>query len=104
MFDVNTLTLGEIAKVEQLSGQAIVSIGDTSAPKGKALAALAMVIKRRTGTPQFSWDDAQNLTMTEAMEVVGLSEADLEAASGDADAGEGEEVGDNPPAKRRPRK
>jgi hypothetical protein len=105
VFDVNTLTLGEIAKVEQLSGQPIVSIGDQAAPKGAALAALAMVIKRRTGDPRFSWDAAQNLTMAEAMEIVGLDDDDLKAAqASDEDGDKSEEGKARPPAPRTRRK
>lgn len=73
MFDVNALTLGEVAAVEDLSGSPIDTI--ESGPKGKTLAALAYVIKRRTN-PEFKFKDALDLTFTEANEILGFTEED----------------------------
>lgn len=63
------LTLGEIATVESLSGQPIDAIGDAEAPKGKYLAALAFVAKKRHN-PDFTFDNALDLGMDEAMSIV----------------------------------
>ena len=45
--NINSLTLGEVAKVEELSGLPFSSIAEDDKPKGLALAALAFVAKRR---------------------------------------------------------
>ena len=71
MFDVNQLTLGEVATVEDLGGSPIDTI--ESGPKGKILAALAYVIKRRTD-PDFKFKDALELTFVEANEILGFTE------------------------------
>lgn len=75
MFDINRLTLGEVAKIEELSGMPISEIGNDDKPKGLALAALAFVAKRRQD-PKFSWNDAQSLTFDEANEILGLDATD----------------------------
>lgn len=76
MFDVESLTLGEIAKVEALADMPIGAIGDDTMPKGKALAALAFVVGRRTDRPDMTWTQAQDLTMAEATAILGLDEED----------------------------
>lgn len=85
--DFNTLTLGEVATIEDLSGQSIAQIADGDTPKGKALAALAMVAKRRTGEPTFKFNDALLLTLDEANELIGLNDDEDEDtdASGEAE-------------------
>lgn len=72
---IQSLTLGEIAAVESLSGQSIDSLGNSDAPKGKTMAALAYVFKRRQD-PTFKFDDALNLTMEQATAVLGAVEPD----------------------------
>lgn len=74
MIDLDSLTLGELAKIEDLSGQPIGDFADDGKPKGKALAAVALIIKRRTGFPQFTWNEAQALTMAETNELLGLDD------------------------------
>lgn len=71
--DIQKLTLGEVAKIEELSGQSIVTIGEDDSPKGLTLAALAFVAKRRED-PSFKWNDALNLTFDQANEQLGLTE------------------------------
>lgn len=84
--DVSKLTLGEVAKVEELSGLSISAIADDDKPKGLALAALAFVAKRRV-QPDFVWNDALSLTFTDAQEILGLGQeadpADPTPAPGD---------------------
>lgn len=80
MIDINTLTVGEIAKIEELSGQAITAMGNDDAPKGLMLAALAMIAKRRQD-PAFTWNQAQTLTFSEANALIGLSQDDDEEES-----------------------
>lgn len=71
--DISKLTLGEVAKVEELSGQSMRNFGDDTQPMGKMLAALAFVARRRTD-PAFSWNDALGLEMDEAMTIAGLND------------------------------
>lgn len=68
---VQSLTLGEIAAVENLSGVAIDALADSETPKAKATAALVYVIKRRKDR-EFQYEDALKLTMEEANEVLGI--------------------------------
>lgn len=69
------LTLGEIAAVENLSGVAIDAIEDAGTPKGKALAALAFVIKKREN-PDFTFENALDLDLEEAMALIGDNDVD----------------------------
>lgn len=75
MIDINSLTLGEVAKVEQLSGQGIGLIADEAQPKGLAMAALAFVWHRRS-EPAFTWNDAQALTLDRAKEILQIEDED----------------------------
>lgn len=67
--DINRLTLGEVAKIEELSQMPISTIGNDDAPKGLVLAAMAFVAKRRVD-PKFTWNDAQGLTFDEAQAII----------------------------------
>lgn len=75
-FDFKTLTLGEVAQIEKLSGLSIAAIEDDEAPKGNALAAVAMIIKRRelraANEPAgaFTWAHALDLTLDEATALI----------------------------------
>jgi hypothetical protein len=71
--DISRLTLGEIAKVEEIAGQTINSLSDNEKPKGKLLIGLAYVIKRREN-PKFSMLEAEALTMDDISEILGLTE------------------------------
>lgn len=94
MLDITRLTLGEVATIEELSGQSISAIGEENSPKGKTLAAMAFVAKRREElaagvTPTFKWNDALGLTFEEANALIGLSDdEDEEAAADPTEAGE----------------
>lgn len=77
--NIESLTLGEVAKVEELSGLPISAIGEDDKPKGLALAALAFVAKRRED-PKFSWNAAQSLNLDEAQKLLGLDEEEADAA------------------------
>ncbi|MBD8466790.1 hypothetical protein IFU30_10975 [Plantibacter sp. CFBP 8798] len=76
-FDINRLTLGEIAKVEELSSLSISAISNDSAPKGLQLAALAFVAKKRHD-PTYLWNDALGLSIDEANSILGLNGDDEE--------------------------
>lgn len=65
MIDIDSLTLGEVAKVESLSGLSIGQIAEDDKPKGLALAALVFVFKRREN-PEYTWNQANAVTVTEA--------------------------------------
>lgn len=74
MIDLSALTLGEVALIEDLSGRSISDIGNEDAPKGKALAAIALIAKRRNGDPTFTWNQAQALTLPEVNDLLGVNE------------------------------
>lgn len=59
------LTLGETAAVEELARQPIENLNDPTAPKGKLLAALVTVLKRREA-PGFTLDEAFAMPADEA--------------------------------------
>lgn len=80
--DINNLTLGEVATIEDLSGQGIAAFANDEKPKGLALAAFAFVIKRRTA-PEFLWNDALGLTFDEAHEILGIGGDDEDGPAGD---------------------
>lgn len=93
-FDFNSLTTGEVAKIEDLSGQSIRTFGDDDAPMGRVLAAMAFVASRRAGEP-ITWDAAQKLTMAEAQALVGTDD-DEATPTGDGGQDAGSEAGDDP--------
>ena len=100
MFDINRLTLGEVAKIEELSGMPISEIGNDDKPKGLALAALAFVAKRRQD-PKFSWNDAQGLTFDEANDILGLRSADDQEEDADGPLDSGSPTPEEKPARTR---
>ena len=67
--DINKLTLGEIAIIEEHAGISIDQAEE--APKGKLMAAMVYVIKRRTD-PKFKFSDAMALTSDEANAILGF--------------------------------
>lgn len=78
-FDVSKLTLGEIAKVEEISGFGIGLIEDPATPKGKLFIALAYVIRKRE-EPTYTLAKAEQLTLIEAEQIVTGGEDVLEEA------------------------
>ncbi|AXC35369.1 tail assembly chaperone [Microbacterium phage Sippinontea] len=74
-FDLDQLTLGEVAAIEDLSGVAIGSVSE-STPQGKFLAALYMVAKRRDGQPTFTFNAALQASMSEAQSFLGFDAPD----------------------------
>lgn len=72
-FNANNLTLGEVALVEDLSGIPIGSIAEDDKPKGKALAALILVLKKRED-PKFTMNQAMAFTLDEATALLGDGE------------------------------
>lgn len=74
--DIKKLTLGELAKVEELGGQSISALQDESKPKMKMLMALAFVIKKREN-PELTMKDVENLQMEELENLIGDLTSDI---------------------------
>jgi len=95
-FDFDDLTLREVSLIEDLSGQSIESIAEKDKPKGKSLAAIVMVIKRRTGNPKFTFNEAMDVPLAEAYELLGDDdEADPQEVEA---AGEGKPSDESEPS------
>ncbi len=58
--DINSLTIGEIEEIEELGDQPIDALFSATGKKGKALRAIAFVMKRRDN-PDFTWEEAGDL-------------------------------------------
>jgi hypothetical protein len=85
-FDIDSLTLGEIARVEDISKMSIKRFSDPDAFVGRMTAALAYVVKRRS-EPTFQFDQALNLTQREVNDLLDLdSDDDDEALDAEATA------------------
>ncbi|AXC38251.1 tail assembly chaperone [Microbacterium phage Noelani] len=96
-FDLDQLTLGEVAAIEDLSGVAIGSVSE-STPQGKFLAALYMVAKRRNGHPTFTFNAALQASMSEAQSFLGFDETDDADAAESSAEGNGDSSPENAPA------
>lgn len=83
-FDVSKMTLGEIAKVEQIAGISVSLIEHDEAPKGMLLAGLAYVIQKRSD-PSYTLARAEALTLEEATDML---DTDADSDDPEADAGE----------------
>ena len=70
MFDIQALTMGELAQVEELSGQSMTALADDTAPKAKLFTAIILLAKRRTD-PTFTWNQAESTPLTELTEILG---------------------------------
>lgn len=71
--DVTQLTIGEMAKVEELSGSPIGHFGNDDKPQAKLLAALVYVLKRREDKT-FKYDDALGMTTDELSDFLGTDD------------------------------
>lgn len=75
MLDFDKLTLGEIAKIEDLSGLPLSSVADEEKPKGKAMAALAFVaVRRDPDRDNLTFAQCLDLTQDEAFDIIGLND------------------------------
>jgi len=83
MFDFEALTLGEVAFIEDLSGQSVTSIANEDSPKGKALAAIITVAKRRNGEPAYTFNQALTVPLSEANALLGLGGDEIPAEDDD---------------------
>lgn len=69
------LTVGDVAAVEDLCGLSISNIGDESSPKGKMLAAMVFVIRKKQDK-DFTFNDALEMQFEEVTQFLGLDEAE----------------------------
>ena len=76
--DINKLTIGEIATVEDMAGLPIGALGDPEKPKGKLMVALAYVINKRSN-PKYTKFEAEQLTMDEITDLLGAGEESEES-------------------------
>jgi hypothetical protein len=70
---INNMTVGDIAIIEELSGQGLSALGDEASPKGKLMAAMCFVVKRKKDK-DFTFADALDLTMVEVNTILGLDD------------------------------
>lgn len=77
---LDDLTLGEIDTIESLAQCSIDELADETRPKGKVLAAFAYVAKRRVN-PEYTWNEALGLTMSELDGLVNLGDDDANLPS-----------------------
>ncbi len=73
--DIQKLTLGEIARIEDIAEAPLSSLGDDNAPKGALLSALAFVMMRREN-PKYTLEDAKQLTMADIEKLLADSDSD----------------------------
>lgn len=71
--DFNSLTLGEISTIEDLSGYGIGALNEEK-PQGRFLAALVMIGKRRDGQPAFTFNQAMAVPFNEAQDFLGIED------------------------------
>jgi hypothetical protein len=64
-FDFESLTLNEVEQIELITGSSIDQLMDAGQAKGKAMKAIIWIMKKRTD-PNFTLEQAGNLSMTEA--------------------------------------
>lgn len=78
MLDMNALTLGEIAQIEDIAGQSISVMADDAAPKAKLMAAMAYIARRRED-PTYTLQQAEAMSMEE-FDALWSDEADPKAS------------------------
>lgn len=83
--DLSRLTLGEVAKLEDLSGLPLSRIADEEAPQGKLLAAYVFISERRNGHA-IAWPECLALEVPQAMALLGMDADDVDADDVDQDA------------------
>ena len=77
--DFNAMTLNEIEQIEMLTGRNIDSIMSDDAPRGRAFKAIIMIFKKRTD-PNFTFEQAGNLSLQEASALFGGETDDPKAS------------------------
>lgn len=69
------LTLGEIEQIEDAARLSITAVDDPTAPKARLFAAIGFVVTRRD-RPDFTWEQAQAMTIDEVTALMGGDESD----------------------------
>jgi len=72
--DIQTLTLGEVSKIEEISGLPLSAMADEDKPKGKQMAAIAFVIMKRKDST-YTMKQAEELTFAEVTELLSKASA-----------------------------
>lgn len=75
--DIKSLTIGELAKVEELAGQPFGHFGNEDKPQFKLTAALVYVLKKREDA-KFTWQNALDMNTDELSAFLGTDEEDDE--------------------------
>ncbi|MBZ4485961.1 hypothetical protein LQ938_09720 [Microbacterium sp. cx-55] len=78
--DFNTLTMGEIARIEKLGGVPVSTFASGNVPLGAPMAALALVLKNREDKA-YTWNDAQSLTFPEVAAILGTDTDDTDTTA-----------------------
>lgn len=73
--DIQNLTLGEIARIEEIAEQPIGDLANDSKPRARLMSALAFVLKKRED-PKFTLEDAKALTMSDIEQLLAGEESD----------------------------
>lgn len=66
---LQTLQMEQVDFIENISGMSMDEMETPGRPKALFIAAVALVAKRKT-VPDFSWSQAQKLTMAEISEII----------------------------------
>jgi hypothetical protein len=69
MIKFDELTLGEIEEIEMLLGTSLDEAFADGKPKGRALRVIYFIAKRKT-TPGYKFEDTQNVSQKEALELL----------------------------------
>lgn len=77
MDKLNDLTMREVSVIEQKTKTPIDKLGSEDAYKGVLMTALFWVLRKRDNA-SFSWVQAEDATMTEVAEFLGLNQEDDE--------------------------
>jgi|GEM_PF-3380359 len=93
--DLDRITLGEVATIEDLSGMSLDRFGQDGAPRGKFLAAMVYVQSRRWAEPM-TWKECLDMPAPDASDYLGLSGDDEDDAQEADEDAEGQEDEDNP--------
>lgn len=72
-FDFESLTLEEVETIELITGNSIDQIMDAKQPKGKALKAIILVIKKRQD-PSYTLEQAGALKMSEVNQILAVDD------------------------------
>jgi len=72
-FDINSLTAGEVAQIEEKAKQSFTSISDDNAPKGRLFAAIAFVVRKRDND-KVTFNECLDMPLGDIMALIGLDD------------------------------